>query len=342
MEFTALIAITAGVLIALALIVLARRGRRIQIKGEARIEAKRLAVNMQDAGVIEASLASSARQLRTISGLEVKEHSDIAGGTPLRRPETMDEARTALVEKCMWVSERADATTKRKSREPSLARYLFNDVAAAAQRYVEDCGGDIAEFETSSLAGMGVVETLQFGLTDRRAFSTYDRNTKFWNHVDRPADRVMAGNAPYMNREVIDAAARSYLQLPYRASGLERVLVDVVMATEVLGYLDEQIGNKAKAILSITLDHGRPVPVLLLPPTSRIFRGAKGARAVAETAVRKRIIALQEAYNELTGSGPVSAKRVREAAGIACEVGIAWPSSLYALLDDNLRRSGTL
>lgn len=52
--------------------------------------------------------------------------------------------------------------------------------------------------------------------------------------------------------------------------------------------------------------------------------------------------ALVKTYAEMHDQGPLSAVRIREAASRASEAGVVWPGSLFALLDDNIKRSGKI
>jgi hypothetical protein len=58
--------------------------------------------------------------------------------------------------------------------------------------------------------------------------------------------------------------------------------------------------------------------------------------------VWKRIRAMVETYCELASEGVISARRVREVAVKAVEMGVAWPGPLFAILDDNIARTGRL
>ena len=68
------------------------------------------------------------------------------------------------------------------------------------------------------------------------------------------------------------------------------------------------------------------------------WRGQRKARKH----VRNLIQLLDDTYRELGPSGAVSTRRVRELASKAADAGVAWPGSLFAVLDDNIGRVGRL
>ncbi|MGI9521172.1 MAG: hypothetical protein ACR2PG_05930 [Hyphomicrobiaceae bacterium] len=56
----------------------------------------------------------------------------------------------------------------------------------------------------------------------------------------------------------------------------------------------------------------------------------------------KLIRLMHSTYWQLSGSGVVSTRRLREVATQAEDEGVFWPSSLFAVLDDNIKRTGQL
>jgi hypothetical protein len=56
----------------------------------------------------------------------------------------------------------------------------------------------------------------------------------------------------------------------------------------------------------------------------------------------KCIRAMVDTYFELRSEGIVSAQRIREVAVKAADIGVAWPGPLFAILDDNIARTGKL
>lgn len=58
--------------------------------------------------------------------------------------------------------------------------------------------------------------------------------------------------------------------------------------------------------------------------------------------VRDVLSAMAETYVELNSTGTLSTRRIWEVASKASAAGVAWPGPLFALLDDNMRRTGIL
>ena len=51
---------------------------------------------------------------------------------------------------------------------------------------------------------------------------------------------------------------------------------------------------------------------------------------------------MDQTYSELPPGVAVSTRRLREAASMAADAGVVWPAPLYAMLDDNIARTGRL
>lgn len=58
--------------------------------------------------------------------------------------------------------------------------------------------------------------------------------------------------------------------------------------------------------------------------------------------VRDLMVAMAHTYGELSGSGDVSTRRLREVAGKAADAGVVWPKPLFLILDDNIARLGRI
>lgn len=63
-------------------------------------------------------------------------------------------------------------------------------------------------------------------------------------------------------------------------------------------------------------------------------------RSKLRLGVRDKLDSMLGVYQELSSSGPISARRIREIATDATTKGVVWPSPLFALLDDIEGRSG--
>jgi hypothetical protein len=65
-------------------------------------------------------------------------------------------------------------------------------------------------------------------------------------------------------------------------------------------------------------------------------------QAKAREKVWKMIELMLATYTSLDDGGTVSSRRVREVAAKAADAGVVWPGPLFAILDDNIGRSGLL
>ena len=78
------------------------------------------------------------------------------------------------------------------------------------------------------------------------------RKLKLWSHCDSPLNDVAIKKIPYFCRPEIEFFVGLYLALPYRASLIDRLLVDVLVAMELYQFANEMINEK--------VDHGLGPP----------------------------------------------------------------------------------
>jgi hypothetical protein len=83
-----------------------------------------------------------------------------------------------------------------------------------------------------------------------------------------------------------------------------------------------------------------PDPNVIFPGTDKQSQ----VRARLQSRARRKVISLMElmigVYSELQPNGATSALRVRQRVEQAAAEGVVWPSTLFALLDDIIARSG--
>ena len=58
--------------------------------------------------------------------------------------------------------------------------------------------------------------------------------------------------------------------------------------------------------------------------------------------VRDLLSVMVSTYSELAGDGQISARRLREVAVRAADLGVVWPAPLFLILDDNIARTGRI
>ena len=204
----------------------------------------------------------------------------------------------------------------------------------------------------------------------------------FWRHETNPLHLIKSQKQPYMYRSSIEQAASAYLRLPYRAERLERTLVDVLVALELYAfgemmftkypiglrwlpaqspiqekhilrrYFGSQVGNAvfflAGAWIAGDAFNGFLANVLvfiffaLLVLSTVLLPFTWRHQAKARSTVWKCLHGMLETYSELSSDGVISTRRLREIAVKAADVGVGWPGPLFAILDDNIARSGRL
>lgn len=131
-----------------------------------------------------------------------------------------------------------DAWRRAKASWPySLRCKLIAEVAAAAARYADECG-EPEQFLPAANRGVAVVNELAVALVTPSSDEHFTdaKHWNFWRHVDAPLDLVKQLKSPHIYRDGVVEAATQYLALPYRTLGLERTLVDVLMAAECFAF----------------------------------------------------------------------------------------------------------
>jgi len=209
-----------------------------------------------------------------------------------------------------------------------------------------------------------------------------NKQWNFWRHEGNPWHLIKNQKQPYMDRSSIEEAASAYLRLPYRAERLERTFVDVLVALEMYAfgemmftkypvglrwlptrspiqekhilrrYLGGQVWNAAiflgGAWLAGDALNGLVANVLifvflaLVVLSTVLLPFAWRHQTKARSTVWKCLHGMFETYSELSSDGTISTRRLREVAVKAADVGVGWPGPLFAILDDNLARSGKL
>jgi hypothetical protein len=155
---------------------------------------------------------------------------------------SLHEMRHRLIENSLYVGRDVEADVKERAKGPSLRRALVENVTLAALEYAHATAAGADEYRDLARGGLGLIDDLQHGLTE---FSWNDpdptRKWNFWNHEHRPRHLIVAGQTPRISRETIEEVGSGYLRLPYRAEHLERLIVDVLIATELYAFGEEML-----------------------------------------------------------------------------------------------------
>lgn len=198
----------------------------------------------------------------------------------------------------------------------------------------------------------------------------------FWKHDEFLLRKIIKDKQkPYIDKFDLANLVQTYLTLPFRSPSIEKILVDLLIASELSMFAD-QMFNPDEYAQSSPLKQLHPLWWFLVNIfiNAVIFAGLGlasfnigweiiGTILISLFAiftgihflclpfslfkyykVRKKILSLIEemnnVYYELNSTGPISARRVEKAAEAAAEKGAAWPAPLFALLDDIQKREG--
>ncbi|MFY0613627.1 MAG: hypothetical protein JXQ99_19005 [Hyphomicrobiaceae bacterium] len=298
-----------------------------------------------------------------------------------RRYDLIEQAVTAE-----FTFETVDQTTYK-----STLRYrVLKAIAEAAYDYALTQNSTVYQFQADlKYIGFQLERWLRDALTGHLTYSDSKRYD-YWCHRTMLALDVRKGREREIWREDVEHVANEYMKLPYRIPDFERLLVDVLIATELVAYLIQAIGSKAKPVFGMTnpssLRKWHPLSKLfvsfvflailltlvggILAAITSIAVGGKAAGIIGfvffyvfwillaisvielpfdwyrhVTFTRKNRNLIQQmllAYDEVEGHSIVSTRRVREALSHAANAGAVWPAPLFAILDDNIQRTGTL
>jgi hypothetical protein len=299
------------------------------------------------------------------------------------RARELEAERRRIVECGLWVGENPTEEALKIQRGWSLKRHLLDDVTTAAMNYALRTGKSLDEFQDLAGAGVTVVDSLQYGLQEKSWDDKSDlrKQWNFWRHERDPVALVKAKKQPYINRSSAECAAVEYLNLPYRSAGLERLLVDVLVALELYAFSDEMLTPPllirclpprsplykkhvfreyivsqlwgavvllGGAWLAASAEWRNIAYVLIFLFVAELVRTTIGLvfawrrQSESRGEVWKCIKAMVDTYWELSSDGVVSARRIGEVAVKAADIGVVWPGPLFAILDDNIARSGRL
>jgi hypothetical protein len=165
-----------------------------------------------------------------------------------RHPQTREAARLIVVERGLNIDLGDGDASRQIKRKPSLRRALVESVAEAAMNHAAKIGATPEEQLELSWPGLEVIDSIQFALVE--VSDGYDnvRNANFWKHERVRQQPVVDLKCPFIRRDGVEEAATDYLRLPYRAPALERLLVDVLVATELYAFGNEMIARQRRFI----------------------------------------------------------------------------------------------
>jgi hypothetical protein len=298
------------------------------------------------------------------------------------RAREFEAERRKLVENYLCDKDKQSEEDLKIQRGWSVMRTLLNDVTTAAKNHALQTGVDVEDFDHLAGAGCSIVLDFQHALLKDPWDPDLKRRLNFWRHENDPLALVRAGKKPLFDRSSIESAASEYLKLPYQSERLERTLVDVLVAMELYAFLDEMLGHLpwflrwmptksplrqkhavrqyiGALISSVVLYGGGAwlasnyawnttatvlvsLVLISLVLSTIHLPFAWRHQSKSRKFVRECIMAMSQTYSELGSDGVISARRIRESATKAADAGVVWPGPLFAILDDNIARTGRL
>lgn len=263
------------------------------------------------------------------------------------------------------------AYADRQVQHHMLAKDLFwgRFLRATAQAGAAAASSD-HECENNIRAGLYVVEAAAQAVNPQLWKVEEGEPAKGWRHHSRPLLVGKAHGEPYIPRLDVEAAAASYLALPFRVEMLDRLLADMLMASEMFAFADEiqwRLKQKLPPVLawlwgnikSLIVGIVVAAALLWLFPDSAIAQWTAGIIAgltllwTAFSVVvfpflyprirsdrqkfEATVMGMRDAYISLGGS-PASVAHIRKLVDRATDAGVVWPAPLMALLDDIAER----
>lgn len=312
------------------------------------------------------------------------------------RPKTYDEVRREAISRAIWSGNELPVEIKKLCRTWSTYRSLAEDLTkeAAAFAIANNISPEVFEYGVCEDA-LDFLNSLTQAFVEPPAFDQSDEDDilrlrmklDFWKHKDNIFGLVRAKQVTYLSRAELESAASQYLALPFRSQRVDRILVDALVALELLQFSDEMLNDSTNALLgrqsALTQKHVIRVWLRELFFSSLFFGGVIVAgfalehwrvisggtvlwvvgiafliwavlAAVATIAMpfawyrqartRQKTLdlmaAMNGAYSSLNSQEIISANHVLDRVKAAANIGVIWPSPLYAVLDDNIRRVG--
>lgn len=204
----------------------------------------------------------------------------------------------------------------------------------------------------------------------------YKAKADFWRHLDQPAYGVQHDRVYHIDRIELETAVDSYLDLPVKSAVVDRLLIDMLVACELVAYAKVVYGKvsiydpptfQTVKLLDTVKSRGMHLAfwiVVYLIASALAWRSAttwvlwlaaiETALSFASMPFGRRIIrrhnsevlaplkAMNGVYSELSSGGSISARFIREQAVKASDVGVGWPGPTYVLLDDAIARGGRI
>lgn len=226
--------------------------------------------------------------------------------------------------------------------------------------------------------GAEVVETILRAVNEDgwKLLDEEERDTKkvFWYHKQHIRLAGKKRLEPYITVQDTQEAAATYLHLPYRVPALDRLLVDMLIASEMFAFADEVqpilkrrlpllLGWLLNNVVSVVAGFAIAAFVFWIGNDNTVMNWIGGIILVftllgtawsliafpffypklraQHKKVENTLSGMLDAYVTLGGT-PASTKHIDEMLAKATDKGAVWPSQLIVLMEDIRARSATI
>lgn len=154
----------------------------------------------------------------------------------------------------------ADATLP-KHRHSEYRRALDAITRAATSYAVERQAAldwsDVEAFSVILDDAISVISDLRYAVGADEGEDAI--HLRLWSHRNQPFHDIKANRLSTLNRREIELVAGRYLDLPYRSFQIDRLFVDLLVATELYAYGYETLGAPSVGIFSASPLNRHPV-----------------------------------------------------------------------------------
>jgi hypothetical protein len=167
----------------------------------------------------------------------------------------------------------------RGAKKHSLHFRMQHAFAEAALDHYSPLGVSVGDFRDLSYRGRAIEDQLRHTVTAMAsAQNEAADHDNYWQHQGNIVRIVKNGGKIDVPRDDVEHIANDYLELPYRVPIFERLLVDVLVATETYAFSIDTIGCRAKDDVKFAKElggWGSPPPVTVLVQPHPVWRYIK-------------------------------------------------------------------
>ena len=129
-----------------------------------------------------------------------------------------------------------------KSLNSRQSVYLFQTVSSCAADYARK--SSLEEEEFNNLLSNVYDLILNILLATTEPDGSFENKERFlWKHHQNVNNDIKSKKIPYIDRELVEHSISQYLDLPFRSTDLDRILVDLLIAMEVYAFGNEMFNE---------------------------------------------------------------------------------------------------